>query len=329
MTSVIDRRAFIGGLSAAVVGAPLRAYSEQVREVLRIGVLEAGAPPHPFVEAFRQGLRDLGYTEGQNIAIEYRWAEDRPERLPALAAELVGINVDIIVTGFSPGAKAAQNATSTIPIVFIAVGDPVGVGIVRSLARPGGNITGLTHMSVDLTAKSTSLLKEAIPKMKRVAVLQNPASQIIPLKMRGIRDAARALGLQLQLFDVRSPGDFESQFSAMRRERLDALFTLLDPVTFSHRKEIATFAAASRLPSMYEVREFVDAGGLMSYGATVADLWRRAATYVDRILKGAKPADLPVEQAMKFELVINLKTAKALGLTIPQSLLIRADQVIE
>ena len=329
---MIDRRALIRALSAAVVAAPLRplrVYSQQVGKVSRIGVLDAGSPPHPFGEAFRRGLAELGYTESQNIAMDYRWAENKFERLATLAAELVRIKVDVIVAGFSPAVSAARSATRTIPIVFIAVGDPVGVGFARSLAHPQGNLTGLTHMSVDLTARSCGLLKDLVPGLKRLAVLQNPASPIIPFKMKGIHEAARLLGLQVQLFDVHIPGDLESRFSAIRRERFDALFTLQDPVTFSGRKEIAALAAAIRLPSMYEASEYVDAGGLMSYGAQLADLWRRAATYVDRILKGAKPADLPIEQATKFELVINVKTAKTLGLMIPPSLLLQADRIIE
>ena len=274
-------------------------------------------------------MSDRHYTEGRNLEIEHRWAHDRLERLPALAVELVRSKVDVIVTGFAPGAKAAQNATATIPIVFVAVGDPVGVGVVRSLAHPGGNMTGLTHISVDLTAKSTVLLKEVVPQLRRLAVLQNPESQIIPFKLKGVNEAARLLKLELQLFDTRSSNDFVSSFSTMREKSVDALLTLTDPVTFSHRNEIASFAAARRLPTMYEARDFVDAGGLMSYGANLADLWYRAAVYVDKILRGTKPVDLPVEQATRFDLVINMRTAKALGLTIPPSVLVRADHVIE
>jgi putative tryptophan/tyrosine transport system substrate-binding protein len=328
MTMTRHRIGLLITLMLAILVAPLGAEVLQTGTVARIGVLHAGSPPDPFVEAFRGGLRDLGYTEDHNIAVEYRWAEDRLERLPILAAELVSRKVDVLVTGSTPGAKATQEATSTIPIVFVAVGDPVGVGVVQSLARPGANVTGLTHVSVDLTAKSWALLVEAIPGIRQVAVLKNPASPITALKMRGIEDAAHAFGLQLHLFDVRSPGEVESRLSAIGAQHPDALFTIWDPVTFGHRQEIAAFATASRLPSMYEIREFVDAGGLMSYGTKLTELWRRAAIYVDKILKGAKPADLPVEQPMTFELVINLKTAEALGLTIPPTLLFQATEVI-
>ena len=289
-----------------------------------------GNNPSPHLDdAFRKGLRDLGWIEGQNIALEYRYSEGRLERLPDQAADLVRSNVDVIVAWAAPEAGAAEMATRTIPIVFLTHGDPVGSGQVASLARPGGNMTGLRQMLPELTTKQLELLRHAVPSISRVAVFWNSASRIKRLDMGELQHAARALGVTLQSREVRTLDDFDSVFVATKRERPDALLTLVDPVTFTQRHLIAEFAARERLPAMYAVREFVEAGGLMSYGVDLRDLFRRGASYVDKILKGVKPGDLPIEQPTKFELVINLKTAKALGLTIPQSLLQRADQVIE
>ena len=293
----------------------------------RIGVLWAGTASEGSTrrEAFRQGLRDLGYVEGKNIAFEYRYADGKPDRLPALAAELVRLKVDVIVT--TPIAtRPAKEATNTIPIVTPQFGDPVASGLVASLARPGGNITGLSQLGPELGSKRLELLKETIPKVTRVVYLRNPDSP--GAELRGMQAVAPALGLQLQVLEVRSPNDFDSAFEAALRERPNALSAATNPVISGHRKRIIDFAAKNRLPAIYPESEFVDAGGLMFYGVNFLDLWRRAATFVDKILKGTKPTDLPVEQPTKFEFVINLKTAKQIGLTIPPNVLVRADRVI-
>jgi len=284
----------------------------------------------PLLDAFRQGLRELGWVEGQNIAIEYRFAEGRFDRLPDLAAELVRLKVDIIVAQPTPAAVAAKNATKTIPIVMISVGDPVGLGLIASLARPGGNVTGSSYsVGPEIAGKLLELLKETVPKVRRVAILWNPANPAQPLFIRELNVAAPSLGVQLQLLEARGPNEFEGAFAAMAKERAGALLVMADGMFLLHRTRLADLAARSRLPAAYGVRDHVDAGGLMSYGSSTRDLFRRSATFVDKILKGAKPADLPVEQPTKFELVINAKTAKALGLTIPPSLLQRADEVIQ
>ncbi len=309
----------------------LAAEAQQVGKVPRIGIL----PPGPISErvhlweAFRQGLRDLGYVEGQNIILVFPSAEVKPERLPELAAELVSLKVDIIVAAAGPAVRAAQQATKTIPIVAPVMTDPVEIGFAASLARPGGNITGLTLISSDLSGKRLELLKTVVPGVSRIAVLFNPTAPITPPQMRETKVAARTLGVQLQFLEVRDPDDFERVFQAAAKERAGALITLDDSFVFTHHARIVKLAAKSRLPAIYGFREFVQAGGLMSYAANLLDMYHRAATYVDKILKGAKPGDLPIEQPTKFELIINLKTAKALGLTIPQSVLIRADQVIQ
>ncbi len=318
-------------LALGILATPLAADAQPAGKVSRIGIL----PPGPISvrvhlwEAFRQGLRDLGYVEGQNIVLVFPSAEVRPERLPHLAAELVSLKVDVIVAAGSPGVRAAQQATKTIPIVMPVISDPVELGFVASLARPGGNITGLTLISSDLIGKRLELLKASVPRVSRIAVLFNPTTAIVSPVMREMNMAARALGVQLQILEVRGPDDFERVFHAAMKERAGALITLDDSFVFTHHARIVELAAKNRLPAIYGFRKFVDAGGLMSYAANVTDMYRRAATYVDKILKGAKPADLPVEQPTKFELVINLKTAKALGLKIPQSVLIRADEVIQ
>jgi putative ABC transport system substrate-binding protein len=312
------------------------ADGQQPARVPRIGMLLTLSPEHPEARAaldpFRQALRELGYVEGLNIVTEYRSAGGRIERFPALAAELVRLKVDLIVAGNTLACRAAKQATTTIPIVAWAMQDPVRDGLVASLARPGGNVTGLTFLGPELVAKRLELLKEAVPGISRVAALWHPgglAERTGQDMVKEAEGAARALGVQLQLVRAGAPNDLDSAFSAMTGGRADALIQLPSPMFFGERRRIVALAAKHRLPAMYNAREFVDLGGLMTYGASQADLVRRGATYVDKILKGARPADLPVEQPAKFELLINLKTAKALALTIPQSVLGRADEVIK
>jgi putative ABC transport system substrate-binding protein len=322
----------IATFTLALLSAPHASEAQPLAKVPRVGMLWFGSPiggPSPHLEAFRQGLRELGYTEGQNIVIESRHAAMRPALLPDLAANLVLSKVDVIVAAGDPAIHAARHATSTIPIVMVAGADPVGSGLVTSLARPGRNLTGLSALSPELSGKRLQLLTEAIPRVSRMAVFWNPADPAKALELREIQATGQALGVQLQLLEVRGPEDFESAFAAMARDRAEALIILGDPLTLSHRMRIVDLAAKSRLPGIYDVQEFVEAGGLMAYGPSLPDLFRRAAAYVDKILKGAKPGTLPVEQPMKFELIINLKTAKALGLTIPQSVLFLADRVIQ
>jgi len=329
MTSTVTRLAAAAAL--LLLAAPLTAEAQLAGKVHHIGYLASGsstAAPH-VIEAFRQGLRELGWVEGQNIVIDYRFAEYKYDRLPDLAAELVRLKVDIIVAPATPAAAAAKNATGTIPIVMIGVGDPVGAGFVASLARPGGNVTGSSFgVGLEINSKQLELLKETVPKVRRVAILSNPTNPGHPRWMREYKDAGRSLGVQLQFLEARGPTEFDGAFAAMAKERVGALLVVADGMFMLHRTRLADLAAKTRLPSL-GYREFVEAGGLMSYGPSLPDLWRRAATFVDKVLKGAKPADLPVEQPIKFELVINLKTAKALGLTIPQSVLLRADQSLE
>jgi putative ABC transport system substrate-binding protein len=327
---MISRRTFIRG-ALVVASAPLATEAQQAGKVYRIGLMlgssVSAAAPH--VDEFRQGLRELGWVEGKNFALEIRAAEGKYERFPAFAAELVRLKVDLIVAPTGPAAEAAKNATRTIPIVMMVVPDPVGSGLVASLARPGGNITGLSSLLVELSAKQLEILKEAIPQASRVSVLQNPAAPASPLMVKEVEGAARLLGTQLQVLAARSPEEFDGAFATMIRGRSDALFVLADPMFFLHRTRLADLAAKSRLPTMYAITEHAEAGGLMAYAANGKYNYRRAASYVDKILKGAKPADLPVEQPTRFELVINMKTAKALGLTIPPLLLLRADRLIE
>src|SRR2546426_2005238 len=324
---MMNRRTFLCGLTLGTLSAPLAVDAEQPGKVARIGRLEQGSAGTD--SAFRQGLRELGYVEGQNIIIEYRYAEGRAERLPDLAAELVSLKVDVIVAGGTLAPLAAKQATRTIPIVLAAAGDPVGTGLVPSLAKPGGNVTGLSNLSRELTAKRLQLLKEIVPGLSRVAVLWNAANIVAALHIPvpETEAAARTLGLQAQSLEVRGPDDFEN--SLLERKVLraaisegGALFLVDDPLVMRYRQPIADFAIRNRLPSTAIYKNFAEAGGLMTFGASLPDLYRRAAIFVDKILKGAKPADLPVEQPTKFELVINLKTAKTLGLTIPQALLI-------
>ena len=322
----------IVALVLGIFAAPFAADAQQPGKVFRIGILGTVPPTTPEVsriwEALLQGLRDLGYVEGQNIVIERRYSEGRNERLPDLAADLVRLKVDVIVAAGTPPPYAAKRATTTIPIVMTNASDPVGSGLVASLARPGGNITGLSLLSPELAGK-LELLKETVPKVSRVAVLWNPANPVHTLILRQAEVAARSLRLQLQILEARGPNEFDSAFSAMTKERAGALLVLADPMFFGHRTRLADLAAKSRLPSVFLLREHADAGGLMAYGPSTRDNFRRAATYVDKILKGAKPGDLPIEQPTKFELVINLKTAKALGLTIPRFVLGRADEVLQ
>jgi putative ABC transport system substrate-binding protein len=327
---VFQKSPFLCGLTLGMLGLPVAAEAQQAGKVPRIGFLFYGSPgPSPELDAFRQGLRELGYIEGQNITIEYRFAGGRVGQLPELAAELVRLKLDVIVTPGTPASVAAKQATSTIPIVFAGVADAVGAGLVADFARPRGNITGLTGISAELGGKRLELLKEVAPKASRVAVLFNPADRSNVLVLKELQESAPALRLTLQPLGVRGPGEFEGAFVAMSRKRAHALFGAAGILTTEHRKAVVDLAAKSRIPAMWGERQFVEAGGLMSYAVNFYDQVRRAATYVDKILKGAKPGDLPVEQPTKFELVINLKTAKALGLTIPQSLLLRADEVIQ
>jgi ABC-type uncharacterized transport system substrate-binding protein len=311
----------------------VRAEAQQPKKVHRIGVflpVTASAGAH-LIEAFRQGLHEYGYIDKQNIALEYRYAdaEGKPERLKDLAAELVSLKVDVIVAGSTPGVMAARNATGSIPIVMVTTGDPVAGRLVASLARPGGNITGLTALGQELGGKRLEVLREAVPKASLVAILSNPENPDTELSLKGAQVVARALGVRLRVQEVRVPTEFEKAFEAITREGAGALMVLPDPMFVSQRERIVALAAKKRLPAMYAHREFFDVGGLMFYGASLADMWRRAAIYVDKILKGAKPSELPVEQAKKFELLINLKTAKQIGLTIPPNVLARADRVIK
>jgi putative ABC transport system substrate-binding protein len=330
----MERRTFMAMLTGGLVAAPLAAEAQQAAKVARIGYLTGSLAAGPHLpEAFRQGLRDLGYVEGRNLVIEYRDAEGKFERLPALAAELVALKVDVIMAGGTPQPLAAKQATRTIPIVFAGAVDPVGSGLVTSLARPGGNVTGLSALSPELVGKTLEQLTQAVPGVSRVVALWHPGG--FPERtgkdiLKEAEVAARALGVRLQFVEARGPEDFDRAFSDMTRARAGALTVLPSTTMFViERRRLVDLAAKNRLPAVYPSREYVDAGGLMAYGPNLADLFRRAATYVDKILKGAKPGDLPVEQPTKFELVINLKAAKALGLTIPQSLLLRADEVIQ
>src|SRR6266487_2075050 len=329
----MPRRTFMALVSGGLLAMPLAAEAQTAGRIWRIGYLgPAVAAANRSEVAFRQGLRDLGYVEGSNLVFEYRSAEGKVERLPALAAELVALKVDVIVAPTTPAARAAKQATRTLPIVFAAAADPVGSGLVATLARPGGNVTGLTNLSAELGGKRLELLKQVVPGVSRVAILYQPGAFVERTEkdmLKGAEVAARALGVRPQFLEARGPADIDRAFLDMTRARAGALTVFPSSMFFSERKRLVDLAAKSRLPAVYGLREFVAAGGFMAYGPNAEDLFRRAATYVDKILKGAKPGDLPVEQPTKFELVINLKTAKALGLTIPPALLQQADQVIE
>jgi putative ABC transport system substrate-binding protein len=328
MTTYIGRREFITLIGGAAAAWPVAARAQQARKVYRVGFLwdSPSVWPHA-LGAFRQGLRDLGWIEGQNIAIEYRWAEGRFERLAELAEELVRLKVDVIVAPTSIYTGVAKRATSTIPIVFASHADPIGSGHVDSLARPGGNATGFTVMMSETNAKSLELLKELIPRLSRVAVIWDPATPSHRPGLDAIEVMGRALGLTLQPMAVRSATEFDTAFSTIVQERADGVVILSTPLFMGGARQLADLAMTHKLPTMFGPREHVEAGGLMSYSPDRAELYRRAATYVDKILKGAKPADLPVQQPEKFELVINLKTAGALGLTVPPTLIVRAEVI--
>jgi len=318
-------------LVIGLLAAPLTAEGQQVGKSYHIGFLAGGARPADAEppKALRDALQELGYVEGKTVRYTGRWAEAKLERLPKFAAELVQLKVDLIVTIGGPASEAAARATATIPIVTAGAGDVVGTGLVASLARPGGNLTGITDQAIELSAKRLEMLKEAVPKAVRVAVLWNAEDLAMTLRYREIDRAAHTLGVTIQPLGVREPNDFDAAFSAMVRDRPDALFLVTDSLTILNRRRVLEFAAAYRIPAMYEFSFLVRDGGLMSYGPDLDDSFRRAAFYVDRIFRGAKPGELPVEQPIRFYLVVNLKTARALGLTIPQSILIRADEVIQ
>jgi putative ABC transport system substrate-binding protein len=321
----------VAAFPLSVLITPSATQAQQRSHVPRIGYLgtsSASLEPE-LVKAFREGLRDRGYVEGQNILIEYRWAEGNYQRFPSLVADLVTQKVDLILTAGTPGALAAKHATQTIPIVMTVTGDAIGAGLVSSLARPGGNITGLTTMVPDLEGKRLEILKEALPKLATLVVLLNTANPYTAIPWEQTQISAKALGIQLQPIEVQRPEDFKDAFARVARQRPDAITMVADRFLLAHRTQIVDFVAKTRLPAMYPYRDFVVAGGLMSYAPSYEELFRRSATYVDKILRGAKPSDLPVEQPTKFELLVNLKTAKILGVPIPPSLLLRADHVFE
>ena len=326
----MERRSFLGVVAGGVLARPLAAAAQPAGSIQRIGWLGLNSAPNPFYDAFTRGLRELGYVEGRNVVIESRWADGKAERLPALAADLVRLRPDVIVTAAQAASAAAKQATGTIPIVMVNVTDPIGEGFISTLAKPGGNITGLTYAATEeQSGKLLQLIKEAVPRLARVAVLMNAAYPAMASKQRPMEAVAPTLDIDLQWVLVQTPNEIESSFASIIKRRAGAVVVVGDPLIFAHRRQVIALADKHQLPAMYMDRVSVEDGGLMSYGSDTKDTYRRAATYVDKILKGAKPGDLPVEQPTKFELVINLKTAKALGLTIPPSLLQRADQVIE
>jgi putative ABC transport system substrate-binding protein len=333
----VRRREFIGGVALGLVAVPRDVDAQQARDAPRIGYLTPGSLESPevrrVIDAFRQGLRERGYVEGQNVVIEYRGAGEKYDRLAGLASELVSLKIDVIVAPSTPAARAAQQATATIPIVASVMQDPVGDGLVASLARPGGNITGLTVLGPELVPKRMEILKETLPNVSRVDVLWQPdayGERTTRDLLRETETATQGLGVTLRFVSVRAPDEFDRAFSTLTAENADALMVFPSPMLFTERRRIVDYAAKRRLPTIFTAREYVElAGGLISYGPSTDALVRRSATFVDKILKGAKPGDLPVEQPTKFELVINLKTAKDLGLTIPQSLLLRADVLID
>jgi putative ABC transport system substrate-binding protein len=317
-------------LAVSILGSILLAEAQPAKKIPLVGFLVPGSHSSysARIEAFQQSLRDLGYVEGKNINIEYRYAEGKFDRVPDLAAEMVRLKVDVIVTGDTPAIQAVKKTTSTIPIVMGNVADAVAAGLVDSLARPGGNITGLTTLAPELDGKRLELVKEMLPKSPRVAFFWDPGITAMKIRFNEVQAAARALGITLQSLEVRNPKDLESAFEAATRERPGALM-MPNTIVLTYGKQIVEFAAKNRLPLIYDTSEFIEDGGLMSYGPSFPDLWRRAAVYVDKILKGAKPTDLPVEQPMRFDLVINLKTAKQIGLTVPPNVLVRANRVIK
>jgi putative ABC transport system substrate-binding protein len=324
------RREFIRLFSSAVVAWPFTALAQKpAAKIWRLGILQPGAPPDPLVDTLQKRLKELGYSEGHNIAYEHRWAEGKPPRLTELAKELVDLKVDVITAFSTPAAIAAQKATQTIPIVFAGVGDPVGSGVVSSLSRPGGNITGISILATELSAKRLELLEEIVPGASPVAMFWNDSNPGMVLRAHEAQNAAVKLGLNLQSIGVHDLISFDTVFAAIESGRFNALLILVDPFTREHRQRIVDFAAQRRLPAIYESREFVDAGGLISYGPSLTALERRIADYVSMIFKGSNPADLPVELPTKFEMVIGMKAAKALGLTLSQSVVMRADELIE
>jgi len=325
---VIDRRAFLAGTGATLLLAPLAAEAQQSKKVPRIGIL---SPPEPLtaIDVFQRGLRDLGYAEGDGIRLEYRPSGGRDDRFPALAADLVALKVDVIIAVTPPAIRAAQRATTTIPIVMVLSGDPVRSGLVKSLARPGGNTTGPATLTGDLTAKRLELFKEAVPNLREIVLLGNPTYPGFREAMTQTEAAGHTLRMKVRSLEVREPADIDTAFAAILRARPDGLLVMPDPVTSVHMARIVEFAMKNRLPAMDGRKQFPESGGLIAYGIDYAEHVRAGIRYVDKILKGARPADLPVEQPTRFELVINLKTAKALGLTIPQSLLRRADEIIQ
>jgi putative ABC transport system substrate-binding protein len=326
----VKRRAFIMLLGGAAAALPLVARAQQAGKLPTIGFLGAGTPSawSHWVAAFVQRLHERGWIEDRTVAIQYRWAEGRGERLAEIAAEFIRLKVDVIVTQSTPAVIAAKQATAVIPIVFVGIGDPVGTGLVASLARPGGNITGLSIQAADTAAKRLELLREVVPNLRRLAIMVNVGNSSSVLESREVQAAARTLGLEVAALEIRRGEDITSAFEALKG-RAEALFVAPDPLLNTNRVSINTLAQGARLPTMYGLREYVEAGGLVSYGPSIADQYRRAADYVDKILRGTKPAEIPVEQPTKFDLIINLTTAKALGLTIPESFLLRADEVIE
>jgi putative ABC transport system substrate-binding protein len=327
----MDRRAFLGTLAGGLLAAPLAAEAQEPTRVWRIGFLGAGAysSGDPRVEALRRGLRELGYVEGRNLAIEFRWAEGNSNRLPALAAELATLKIDAMVSQGTQATDAARRAATTIPIVFAVAGDPIGTGLVSSLARPGGNVTGLTDIAPEMAGKRLALLREVAPGITRIAVLWNPANPSAAPQMRDTSAVARSFALLIRSLELKDASQLENAFATAVQDRAGAVIVLSDGALYGRRVQIAQLAAKHRLPCIAWTPEFAESGCLMAYGANVVEMHRRAAMFVDKIWRGAKPADLPIEQPTTFELVINLKTAKALGLTIPPSLLQRADQVIE
>jgi putative tryptophan/tyrosine transport system substrate-binding protein len=326
--SVVSKSVFCFALSALLLALCLPADAQQLKKVPRIGFLSPTSDDSR-VEAFRQGLRELGYVEGQNITIEYRWAEGRFERLPDLAMELVRLNVDLVVAVVTQASLAAKKATGKIPIVMIGVSDPVGSGLVVSLARPGSNITGNSSITAEVVGKQLELLKETLPKISRVAALWNPANPVFQaIQRKEAEVAAQVLGVQLHIVEARGADEIDRAFTTIAKERMRALLILNDPIFFAHRNRFAELSVKHRLAAVSGTLEYTEAGGLMAYGPSFRDMYRRAAMYVDRILKGTQPADLPIEQPTKFELIINLKAAKQIGLTIPPNVLARADKVI-
>jgi len=328
---VIVRRTFIKVLTGGLLGAPLAVEAQQARKSMTVGYLGSSSPSleSNLVDAFREGLRQLGYEEGQNLAIKYRWAEGRQDHYAGLARELVDLKPDVILTAGTPATLAAKRATQSIPIVSAAMGEPVEVGLVSSLAKPGGNVTGLAALAPELEAKRLELLKEVVPKLSRVAVLVNSTNPLTAVAWKDTQRAAKTLGVALHRVEVKAPDDLDGALATIKLAHVHGLTLIPDRLLLLYRARIIDFAKTHHLPGIFPFRQFAQEGGLMVYGPDYTDMFRRAASYVDRIFKGAKPADLPIEQPTKFELIINLKTAKALGLTIPPSLLARADQVIE